>query len=1527
MALHWAKLRSWNGSQHHAFEELCSQLAASESTPPDARFFRKGTPDAGIECFWQLANGDEWAWQAKFFLSSPLQSQWQQINDSVATALAKHPRLRKYIVCLPYDLPDERREGRISALEKWRECVLKWEKAASKKKMSVTFEYWGQSEIGRRLSSEDHRGRHWFWFNEEYFGNAWFKSRMNEAVENARDRYSPELNIDLPIRSYFDALGRTPQFFSKIRKLYSDTRLMFSRLRLGTNAVPYVQHYNNISTVFQELIGTIKPWVTVKLAHEYSVTQAIPWQDIGCLALQLTAQLDNCISAMLGDRERSKSDKSKVSQSSHDELDTRIYYLREFKNTVTMLLNYSSSDECKLSNQAALLLLGTAGQGKTHLLCDVAKHDTDSSRPRIMLHGEHFQNAEPWSQIIRLLGLNCSLDEFVGALEAAGQANNSRLLIFIDALNEGEGNRLWSKFLPGMLARIRMSPWLGICISVRSSYEQYIVPQALNETRITRIRHTGFGDFNFVATAKFFNYFGIEPSNPLMLPEFDNPLFLKLFCQSLQNMGLTRVPSGLHGITAVFKLFIESVDNKLSRHELLDYDPRTRVVSRAIEQLTQEMANRKTDRLPLVDAKAILNSVLPREGHEKSLLRHLESESLVTVIPDYRHNSSEMNESVRFTYQRFSDHLITQYLLNQHLNKLNPKESFSKRRALGKLLKDEQACCMNRGILEAMAIQVPELTKKELPELAVHLSNIHPMREAFVDSLMWRNPQSIGSGALRYVNEQVLVYRGSTDKFWNALITLSTIPNHPFNADRLHNHLSRYEMAERDSWWSIFLHHHSAEEGPIVRLIRWAWSENDKSPFTDEVIRLAGMTLAWFFTTPNRFLRDRATKAMVKLCEGRLDVLRQIMKSFVGVSDPYVSERLYAVACGCALRSTDAAALGRLAQDVYEWIFKSGEPPPHILLRDYARGVVEMALYRRARIEVDISLVRPPYRSEWPAISVPDNEELKSWEEWSNHIDLAKVHLYRSVMKDEDFSRYIIGDLSHWTNQRLDSPKVPTHKEVHDGFVASLTKRQRLAWDQFINARRAVEFYRKMDPEKRAEEFKREFTDDELEGLVSSAERACVRMLGRNSVKHTMFIDAIAYEAKPNKYYHEDRFDSGLARRWMMQRIINMGWTLKQFGEFDSSINRHGDHNRTAHKPERMGKKYQWIAYHELLARLSDNFLMHVDKWSPNTGQYNGPWDEPFRRDIDPSNLLCTTQCDKGHEYSGAWWFPVEFSAWDEPIAELDWLKKKDNLPSIEQQIVVHDPHDGSEWLTVQANYNWEQPVPTGEDRYNFKRRDMWYILNGYLLKKADASRLINWARKQDWMGRWMPESQTTSSLHLGEFFWSPAFKAQDCVYYGRQGWTKKTERGSKVIIPTELLVANDEYSHESGGYDCSIEETFLINLPCRFLVESMKLQWRGVEGHWFNEQGTLIAFDPSVRFKGPSVLLFRRDAIVDFLKRAGLALFWTVLGEKRVIGGMLSDRSFKGCLEINGAYLLNGNEVKGSSFASFKSPIRRNKR
>ncbi len=56
---HWTNIRTLNGSQDEAFEELVCQLARKEFEGMYVDFIRKGKQDAGVECFCILPNGEE----------------------------------------------------------------------------------------------------------------------------------------------------------------------------------------------------------------------------------------------------------------------------------------------------------------------------------------------------------------------------------------------------------------------------------------------------------------------------------------------------------------------------------------------------------------------------------------------------------------------------------------------------------------------------------------------------------------------------------------------------------------------------------------------------------------------------------------------------------------------------------------------------------------------------------------------------------------------------------------------------------------------------------------------------------------------------------------------------------------------------------------------------------------------------------------------------------------------------------------------------------------------------------------------------------------------------------------------------------------------------------------------------------------------------------------------------------------------------------------------------------------------------
>lgn len=285
---------------------------------------------------------------------------------------------------------------------------------------------------------------------------------------------------------------------------------------------------------------------------------------------------------------------------------------------------------------------------------------------------------------------------------------------------------MWERTLPGFLTRAARYPWVGVVISVRESYEETTVPKALVGTRLVRVKHRGFHGAEARAATHFLAHYGIvAPTIPPLHPEFSNPLFLRLFCQGLQNLGYRQLPPGLRGITSVFTFFLDSVNVKLAGRELLDVNPEDRIVQKCVERLAEAMAVAHRQWLPRDEARALVDSCHHTSGYERSLFRHLLVEG---VLAEDRSHVAEnkWTEVVRFTYEKFADHLIidTRFLLQKHLDLRDPASSFAPATPLGALVADESACWRHRGIIEALAIQLPKLVGRELPELVRHTAEL-----------------------------------------------------------------------------------------------------------------------------------------------------------------------------------------------------------------------------------------------------------------------------------------------------------------------------------------------------------------------------------------------------------------------------------------------------------------------------------------------------------------------------------------------------------------------------------------------------------------------------------------------------------------------------------------------------------------------------------------------------------------------------------------------------------------------------------
>ncbi|MCY4437750.1 MAG: NACHT domain-containing protein [Chloroflexi bacterium] len=1535
MNLDWNSIRTFKGSQSNAFEELCAQLARAE-TPPDARFVRKGTPDAGVECFCQLQDDSEWGWQAKYFTASPTSTQWQQLDKSVKSALDKHTDLVRYYVCIPIDRPDARIEGQQSTMQRWETRVAKWKCWAQKWCMNVEFVWWGSSELLDRLSLPEHFGRVYFWFDTRYFDDSWFGDRLEQAIAAASARFTPELHVDVPIAHKFELLGRTESALNQIKLLARDIRRALSFVRYTSTPDESSSQIVDLAEVsdsvrLEQLLQAGEDALSAFSDLYFAPTDKSPLASaIGMVkaARNLAEETIESLHKVIQD------DSSRVEgETQSPYLPSPIDRLRDSVVKLGFRLDNANFELCQAAEFAdsnLMILEGMAGTGKTHLLCDSARLRTDSGAPTIFLMGHRFTTSEePWTQVFQQLELHdLTVERFVGALEAVAEARNCRALLIVDALNEGLGHKVWPNHLSAFLKSLERSAWIAVVLSVRSTYWE-IIPEEVRNNAVV-VEHTGFTDDEYEAVARFSSHYELElPSVPILQPEFSNPLFLKMICEGLHSRGERRLPKGLQGVTEFFGFYLDTVNSSLAK--ALDYDPNQSLVQDALAKLAQELVTNRSRYLPRQRAQEIIDQLLPSRDFSRSLYRGLVIEGILLEDIDWRAtNGREKVTSI--TYERFADHTIASNLLEIYLDADHPEAAFAIGGGLAFL--EEEGVYTRDGLIEALCIQVPELIGRELFRLAPSLLECSNLGRAFRQSIIWRKLGAFSDDTWEVLHE-CASYEGDTAETLEVLLTIATVENHPFNAEMLDTVLRRWSMPERDSWWSTYLHHAYQSSGGVNRLVDWASGVSSDATLEERTVDLAGITLTWMLTTSNRFLRDRATKALVSLLSDRLDAAARLVGRFHDVDDPFVTERLYAVAYGVAMRSHDAAAVGNLASIVYERVFASGNPPAHILLRDYARGVIERAIHLGSTLQIDQELFRPPYKSEWP--DIPDENTIEALmpdlsrdSDDSRELELARHQIEFSVMHD-DFARYVIGTnfgRANWLSMRLEEAPWLSHTERIRNWKSKLSGQELKAWEEYedrhnegpITITLAVEGERGSSTQFVRINGKSRWvgigslTEADRRELDQAAERADEeskdRLFSALTKDHRTELESIFRKSS------EDRpsFDLSQIQRYVLWRVFDLGWTIERFGHFDSQFVQ--NYQRDAAKPERIGKKYQWIAYHEVLAYIADHYQYRGMYGEDDSDRaYEGPWQERLR-DIDPSYTIKRTPGDPSWgSHNPSWWASYDCVDWGEDLGYEAWAKRDGDFPAVEELLSVVRPEDETRWINAKAFLLWRQSHPADLEPDMVDRRELWLRITAFYLRAECAEDFMQWASCADTWGTWLHEPSGVQDFYLGEYGWSQAFRHIFKPFYGYSDWEEPGD-GS----PTSVRPASFQYTAEAGTFDCSIEESFSLRLPHHDFVAKLGLRWSGTGTNFCDSNGRRVAFDPTVHEDGPSGLLLREDYVRTYLSQNNLALVWIVQGEKDILGKGL-DSVPHGWHSVTGAFLYTDGKPTGSLRHRFDAP------
>lgn len=1355
----FSNIRPVNGTLNDGFEEFVCQLARKEYIEGAVRFVRNGKPDGGVECYWILNDGSMVFWQAKYFLKSFDRAQFQQIDDSVKTAFRNYNDIKRYIIAIPIDIPDIHKKGVKSMRERMNEYVKHWEDAYP----DCFFEVWGLSEIVTRIQMPKCQGLLRFWFGVHEFTNEDFIKQNKAAISDLGIRYTPQNNISLDIWKYFHLLSRDDVF----AKYFVNC---LNVIEQACNALEKNERCKKLTDAIESCRNFIKPLYAIDLQG----TEEIPFDELNELLYDFSDKICNVA------EEQFNVEKNNYSANREYER------IRRESTKILNIYNAFNNAPTPLVNDPILILEGEAGVGKSHLFADVVTTLSKNGRSSFLFLGQKFTTEEDATiQMLRMANFSGSLEEFLDALECQAQANKHRSIIFIDAINEGRGISIWPKSLHSLIDAIRRYKWVGLALSIRTSYSEMMLPwEEYPYEHYVRARHYGFGVQFMDAVNLYFKNYGIAfPQVPLLSPEFQNPLFLRLFCEGIRRNGYSSIPEGHQGFSSVMELFLDGVEKSL--REKKNYASIIKVLPQAIDKFVRYAVENKRHEMPLDAAIIEFEDICPKTFGEGELVELLISEGLFAKNVFYDKHENWV-ECIYLSYERFENTLFAEYLLKFFDNDSLVDFLLSKDLRMGQ-----------SGLFEALAILLPERKGIELYELFQEIEGAYMISVSIMKSLLWRKENTINDHLVSYLEGSINNGRVYS-LFLEILLQISFKPHNKFNGDYLHKHMLSMKLADRDAIWVPFLCKQYGNYNPYVKdLISWAWKERSSTCISDTSV-LPGVTaMSWLLASTNRELRDTATKGIISLLSNRLHLIVPLLEGFETVDDPYILERLFAICFGCVIRSKDIENIKDISLYIYEHVFNvQGDVYPHILLRDYARETIEYAIKLGIELSIDDNKIRPPYKSSFDYEIVPDSVIKGMMDSYDGKHDkspgLSDIITsmgteHSKVFSYGDFGRYTFQSaLSHW----------------------------------------------KISPE-------------------------------------------------------------ALSNIAVMMIIEKYGYDEHKHGSFDSNIG--SGRGRGTVPNERIGKKYQWLAMHELAARVSDNCTMLEHSWSDNEIPYSGPW-EPFIRDFDPTTL---DQMKNYDEFSqpqyDLWWSQPKYDNWNSEIKE--WLADSQDLIGGEKIIEVID-EEGEEWLVLEQYPAWAEPH---ENNDIYKR--YWNIVRSYIVDEDNFEQLyLDLSRKNTYRAS-LPESRDIYQIFYREYYWSPVYKYIDNDYDTESINHHIIESNGKTMhIDTTAIC----YMWEAEN-DHSKSSAVRWLIPSQQLVDGMNLHFADTDGVFLDINDKTTIFDGAAIESCPACLLVKKKALLDYLQTNHKRILWNIIGEKNIIG--LHDyANVPSWLYMSGCYKLDGN-------------------
>lgn len=416
---------------------------------------------------------------------------------------------------------------------------------------------------------------------------------------------------------------------------------------------------------------------------------------------------------------------------------------------------------------------------------------------------------------------------------------------------------------------------------------------------------------------------------------------------------------------------------------------------------------------------------------------------------------------------------------------------------------------------------------------------------------------------------------------------------------------------------------------------------------------------------------------------------------------------------------------------------------------------------------------------------------------------------------------------------------------------------------------------------------------------------------GSSCIKSSMALEELGWYGDFGRYVFEralKQFDVDMLNlyNYAIAFIRDvLGYKDDLFAKSDKYIS-HTLRHYSSSRIERIGKKYQWIAFYNILARVSDNCQMISSGFSDynrDKPKYGGPWN-PYVRDFDPTlndHFLASADVP---QFSGLgnYFKQSKADCFNNDISDQEWLASYGFfLEKIGENLIQKD-ENGTRWVILDGYFD-----PERDSRIQ-NSHTQWALLHAFFIPEKAFSVLSKtscWKRSFPWQILHRHDAYT---LFNREYPWSISCNELQEEEMEKPLFDLEAD-GKKIQIEfSNFLHATNKFLWEEE-YDYSKKEPIKWAMPCTKLVKELGLHREKCDTAFYDKEHRLAAFDLRFSYNSEAVAL-RQNLLKEFLMKTKMRLVWFVQAEKSIQDE--ETRINKSYNQLIGFYSYNGKKVLG---------------